>query len=91
VAAFPHGDAPVSITGSGKLMLHVEIDRDAERKRISKEIERIDGEVAKATAQLGNASFVERAPPAIVDQMRKRLEDFRTKLDDLNEQLGRLG
>ena len=91
VDAFPHHDAPVSITGSGKLMLHVEIDKEAERKRLSKEIERIEGELAKASAQLGNPSFVERAKPDVVDQMRRRLADFETKRADLRDQLGKLG
>jgi valyl-tRNA synthetase len=72
-------------------MLHVEIDKDAERVRLSKEIERLDGELAKAAGQLGNESFVKRAPAAIVDQMRKRVADFEAKRADLRNQLGRLG
>jgi valyl-tRNA synthetase len=84
-------DAPVAVTGSGKLMLHVEIDRDAERLRLGKEIERLAGEVEKARAKLGNASFVERAPAAVVDQEKKRLADFEAKLADLRSQLGKLG
>jgi valyl-tRNA synthetase len=91
VDAFPHHDAPMSVTGAGKLMLHVEIDKDAERVRLAKEIERLDAELAKATGQLGNESFVKRAPPAIVDQMRKRVADFEAKRADLSNQLGRLG
>jgi valyl-tRNA synthetase len=91
VDAFPHDDAPVSITGAAKLMLHVEIDKDAECKRLTKEIERIDAEVTKATAQLGNESFVKRAPPAIVEQMRKRLADFEVKRADLQSQRSKLG
>jgi valyl-tRNA synthetase len=91
VDALPHDDAPVSMTGCGKLMLHVEIDKAAECKRLAKELERIEGEMAKATAQLGNSSFVERAPPAIVDQMRKRLADFDAKRADLRTQLDKLG
>ena len=91
VAAFTHHDAPVSVTGSGKLMLHVEIDRDAEKQRLAKELDRLDSEVAKATAKLGNASFVERAPPAVVEQERKRLADFEAKRTDLRNQLVKLG
>jgi valyl-tRNA synthetase len=72
-------------------MLHIEIDKDAERKRLSKEIERIEGELAKATAKLGDETFVQKAPPAIVDQMRKRLADFEAKRADLRNQLGKLG
>jgi len=82
---------PIAVTASAKFMLHVEFDKGAERQRLAKEIEKLDTEVAKATAQLGNASFVQRAPPAIVDQMRKRLAEFETKCADLRSQLGKLG
>jgi valyl-tRNA synthetase len=91
VDALPAEDAPVAITGAAKLMLHVEIDRDAERARLSKEIERLESDLAKTRAQLGNASFVERAPPAVVDEAKRRLADFEERLADLRSQLGKLG
>ncbi len=47
-------------------------------------MERLAGEMEKAKAKLGNASFVERAPPAVVDQERKRLADFEAKHADLH-------
>ncbi len=91
VASLPREDAPVSITGSAKLMLHVEIDRDAEKMRLAREAERLAGEIVKAKAKLGNASFVDRAPPAVVEQEKKRLADFEAKHADVNTQLGKLG
>jgi valyl-tRNA synthetase len=87
----PKDDAPVAVTPSGKVLLHVEIDRDAERARLQKEIERIEAEVAKAKGKLGNASFVERAPAAVVEQERKRLADFEARHADLRTQLVKLG
>jgi valyl-tRNA synthetase len=91
VDALPAEDAPVAITGAAKLMLHVEIDRAAERARLSKEIERLESDLAKTRAQLGNASFVERAPPAVVDEAKRRLADFEARHADLRNQLGKLG
>ena len=90
VDALPDADAPVAATGSGKLMLHVEIDRAAERERLGKESARLEGEITKAEAKLGNASFVERAPAAVVEQEKKRLADFHAKLADIRIQLARL-
>ncbi len=91
VPTLPAQDAPVSITGSAKLMLHVEIDRDAERKRLSKEIARLEAEIANARANLDKPSFVERAPAHVVEQMKKRLADFEAKSQDMRSQLGKLG
>jgi valyl-tRNA synthetase len=91
VAALPDKDAPVSITAGAKVMLHVEIDRDAERARLTKETTRLEGEIAAASAMLGKASFVERAPPAVVEQKRKELADKETRLAALRAQLAKLG
>ena len=40
------------MTAHGKLMLHVEIDRDAERARLSKEIEKLASDLEKQRAKL---------------------------------------
>ena len=82
--------APVAVQGEVRLALHVEIDVAAEQARLDKEITRLEGEIAKAEGKLGNASFVERAPAAVVEQERQRVAEFRNSLSRLRDQRGRL-
>ncbi len=90
VARLPEGDAPVAIVGDWRLLLHIEIDREAEIARLDKEIARLTGEIAKATAKLANASFVDRAPLAVVEQERARLAGFVATVDKVRAQRGKL-
>jgi valyl-tRNA synthetase len=41
----------------------------------------------KAEGQLANESFVTRAPPPVVEEVRRRLAEFRSRLSKLNDQL----
>ena len=83
--------APVAVVGEARLALHVEIDVAAEKIRLGKEVARIEGEIAKASGKLSNEAFVAKAPPAVIEQERKRVTDFSSTLHRLREQLVRLG
>jgi valyl-tRNA synthetase len=87
----PESDAPVAIVGDWRLMLHIEVDPEAEKARLDKEIGRLEGEIKKAEAKLGNASFVDKAPAAVVDQERKRMAEFGATLDKVRVQRAKLG
>jgi len=80
---------PAAVTPVGEAYMPMDglIDVEAERVRISKEIEKMRIEVTKAEGKLGNASFVDRAPPEVVVQEKQRLEEWKTKLAQLGEML----
>jgi len=84
VPELPDSDSPVAVVGPHKIMPHIEVDPAAERERVAKEIQRLEGEIAKARAQLAKPSFVERAPAPVVQQMRDRLSAFQATLDKLS-------
>jgi valyl-tRNA synthetase len=83
--------SPVSVQGDVRLALHVEIDVEAERERLGKEITRLEGEIVKAGNQLGNENFVSRAKPEVVEQMRTRLAGFVETVARMKAQREQLG
>jgi valyl-tRNA synthetase len=86
----PESDAPVAIVGDWRLMLHIEVDPEAEKARLDKEIARLEGEIARAGAKLSNASFVDKAPAAVVEQERKRMADFAATVEKVKTQRAKL-
>ena len=91
VVDLPNGDAAIAIVGAFRLMLKVEIDVAAECERLDKEITRLQGEITKTQGKLSNASFVDRAPAVVVEQERKRMEEFSATLAQLQTQRSKLG
>jgi valyl-tRNA synthetase len=75
---------PVAITPLGEIFLTVAAaDRAGEQQRLDKEIARIEADIRAVEQKLGNKSFVNRAPAAVVEEHRQRLNDFSAQLEKL--------
>jgi valyl-tRNA synthetase len=66
------------------------IDLDKERKRIKKEIDRLEGFLKSIEGKLNNDGFVNNAPEDVVQKERDKKEDTETNLEKLREILEEL-
>jgi valyl-tRNA synthetase len=66
------------------------IDLDAERARIQKEIGKEEAEIDKVDRKLGNAQFVSKAPPEVIEEQRERRAEAVARLERLRAALARL-
>jgi valyl-tRNA synthetase len=66
------------------------VDLDSERQRISKELEVALAERGRAEAQLGNESFIARAPEKVVQVQRERLTSAIERVSLLERRLNEL-
>lgn len=69
------------------LPTHGLIDKDKERARLGKELEKQTAEVTKLEQQLANPQFVERAKPEVVAKLRENLAEAKDKLEKITAQL----
>jgi valyl-tRNA synthetase len=88
----PPARSSVTATRLGELFLIAgETDRAAERERLDKEIAKLEGELKATEAKLANPSFVERAPKQVVEEYRRRRDDFNGRLLQLRKARESLG
>jgi valyl-tRNA synthetase len=66
------------------------IDLDAERKRLEKEIARLQGVIDSIGKKLTNVSFVDRAPKDVVEKEREKQKNMSTNIEKLKVSLEQL-
>jgi len=77
---------PVAVTPLGELFLAIAAaDQGQERERLDKEITRIGDEARTVGTKLQNDAFVKRAPAAVVEEHRRRLNDLNAQLTKLKK------
>jgi valyl-tRNA synthetase len=67
------------------------IDLDAERARLSRDVAKQEGDIAKLAKKLSNEGFLAKAPAEVVAENRERLADLEATRDRLKEALARIG
>lgn len=78
-----------TVVGKYQVYLKIEglIDVDAEKAKLSREIERTEGFILSVDKKLSNEKFVSKASKEVVENERKKLEDNKQKLEKLKEHL----
>jgi valyl-tRNA synthetase len=85
----PKGEPVVYPGFGGKLFIPVTglFDVEAEKSRLSKELQKIDAEIAKVESKLGNPDFARKVPPEVLQEHQKRLGDWQSKRGQLQSAL----
>jgi valyl-tRNA synthetase len=84
---------PATVTPLGPLYLDLSssIDIEAERARLTKELEKLEKQVASGEGKLKNPKFVDSAPAHVVEGARKQLTETTEKRDETKRILASLG
>ena len=87
----PQGSVQLVIRGEvAALPLKGIIDVAAEKARLQKEIAKVDADIKRVDAKLGNPDFVRKAPEEIIDGEREKREEAESRRAKILEALERL-
>ena len=78
-------DADVVIPLSGM------VDIEAEKVRLAKEMETLDREINRLSGRLADSQFTTKAPPAVIDKEKGRLQEYQDKFARMKAELQQLG
>ncbi|WP_255992010.1 valine--tRNA ligase [Chitinolyticbacter albus] len=87
----PDDDAPVAVAGGTRLMLKVEVDREAETARLTREIAKTEDGLSKMVAKLEKPGYIDKAPAHLVEKDKALVAELSSKLAQLKAQLAKLG
>ena len=67
------------------------VDFEAERKRLENELKTVENEIKRAEGKLNNEGFTSRAPAAVVEAERAKLEKYKEKREGVIAAIAKLG
>jgi valyl-tRNA synthetase len=74
-----------------RVIYEKKIDVAAERERLTKELEKMEKEIANGQRQLSNQGFLAKAPANVVEGLRKRAQELQGLRDTTKGKLAELG
>jgi len=85
-------ESATALVGDMKLLIPMAglIDKEAEQARLGKELDKKRGDLERTEKKLGNASFVDKAPAAVVDKEKAKADDLRSAITQLEIQLAKI-
>jgi valyl-tRNA synthetase len=66
------------------------INLDEEKSRLSRELGRVEDELARVRKKLGNSDFIAKAKEEVVRREKQKAAEFEDKIRTLNQSLGRI-
>ncbi len=81
-------ESAMALVGEMKILIPMAglIDKEAELARLEKEIQKIHNDLPRVEGKLNNPTFVDKAPPEVIDKEKAKLADLRSMLNNLEEQ-----
>ena len=92
LASYDRDDAVTLVTDAATVYIPMAdmIDLEKEKARLEGELAKAEADIARTEGKLKNESFVAKAPAAVVDAERQKLEKFRATRDSLAAELEKL-
>ena len=85
-------ESAIALVGELKILIPMAglIDKVAELARLEKEIQKINNDLPRVKGKLSNPTFIDKAPPEVIDKEKTRLADLRSSLNNLEQQQAKI-
>jgi len=85
-------DSAIALVDQMQLLIPMAglIDKEAELKRLNKEVDRLKKQVAALTGKLANPGFTDKAPAKVVEAEQQKLDDGKAALTQLETQIAKI-
>lgn len=82
-------DAAVNVVGKNEVFMLLEglVDKAEELNKLKKEKERLDKMIFSISQKLENGDFLEKAPPAVIEREKEKINSFKKQLELVEENI----